>query len=115
MEKKDKEMEALAAEIISGMKEWRVQNPKATFAAIERETMKRMAALQARLMAEIACDSEAREWEEGKGPQCPECGEQMKGVGKHKRKLQANGGSEVELEREYARCPACGAGFFPSG
>ena len=47
-------MEALAAEIISGMKEWRVQNPKATFAEIERETMKRMAALQARLMAEIA-------------------------------------------------------------
>ena len=37
----------------------------------------------------------------------------MKGVGKHKRKLQASGGSEVELEREYARCPACGAGFFP--
>jgi DNA-directed RNA polymerase subunit RPC12/RpoP len=115
MEKKDKEMEALAGEIISGMKDWRAQNPKATFAEIERETMKRMAALQARLMAEIACDSEAREWEAGAGPQCPECGERMKGVGKHKRKLQASGGSEVELERQYARCPACGAGFFPSG
>jgi len=65
MKETNKEMEALAAEIISGMKEWRAQNPKATFAEIERETMKRMAALQARLMAEIAQDSEAREWEEG--------------------------------------------------
>ena len=115
MEKKDEKMERLAAEIVSGMKEWRVQNPKATFAEIERETMKRMAALQAQLMAEIAQDSEAQEWEEGAGPQCPECGERMKGVGKHKRKLQASGGGEVELEREYAKCPACGAGFFPSG
>ena len=81
MKETNKEIEALAAEIISGMKEWRTQNPKATFAEIERETMKRMAALQARLMAEIAQDSEAREWEEGEGPKCPECGEQMKGVG----------------------------------
>jgi hypothetical protein len=37
----------------------------------------------------------------------------MEGVGKHKRKLQASGGGEVELEREYAKCPVCGAGFFP--
>ena len=115
MDKKDEKMERLAAEIVSGMKEWRVQNPKATFAEIERETMKRMAALQAQLMAEISQDSEAQEWEEGTGPKCPECGAEMKGVGKHKRKLQASGGGEVELEREYARCPACGAGFFPPG
>jgi hypothetical protein len=47
MDKKDEKMERLAAEIISGMKEWLVQNPKATFAEIEQETMKRMAALQA--------------------------------------------------------------------
>ena len=44
MEKKNKAMEQMAAEIVSGMKEWRVQNPKATFAEIERETMRRMAA-----------------------------------------------------------------------
>jgi hypothetical protein len=74
MDEKGKEMEQMAAEIISGMKEWRVQNPKATFAEIERETMKRMAALQAQLMAKIGEDSKAREWAEGEGPQCPACG-----------------------------------------
>ena len=63
MDKKDEKMERLATEIVSGMKEWRVQNPKATFAEIERETMKRMAALQAQLMAEIAQESEAQEWD----------------------------------------------------
>jgi len=113
MEKKATEMERMAAEIISGMKEWREQNPKATFAEIERETMKRMAVLQGQLMAEVAQNSTASEWEEGAGPKCPECGEEMKGVGKHKRKLQGSGGGEVELEREYAKCPACGAGIFP--
>jgi len=115
MEKKSAKMEQMAAEIISGMKEWRAQNPKATFAEIERETMKRMAALQAQLMSEIAQESEASEWEEGKGPKCPGCGEEMKAVGKHSRKLQGSGGSEVELEREYAKCPACGRGIFPPG
>lgn len=113
MEKKATEMEWTAAEIISGMKEWRAQNPKATFAEIERETMQRMAVLQGQLMAEVAQNSTASEWEAGAGPKCPECGEEMKGVGKHKRKLQGSGGGEVELEREYAKCPACGAGIFP--
>jgi ribosomal protein L34E len=65
------------------------------------------------MMSEIAQDSEALEWEEGQGPKCAECGVEMKAVGKHNRKLQSSGGSEVELERTYARCPVCGAGFFP--
>jgi hypothetical protein len=68
--------------------------------------MKRNAVLQAQLMAEISQESEAWEWEQG-------IGLAMKGVGKHKRKLQASGGGEVELAREDARCSACGAGFFP--
>jgi hypothetical protein len=61
MKKKDEIMEQLTAEIVSGMKEWRVQNPKATFAEIEREIMKRIAALEAQLMAEIRKESEAQE------------------------------------------------------
>jgi uncharacterized protein with PIN domain len=115
MEKKTRAMEQMAAEILSGIKEWREQNPKATFAEIERETMRRMAVLQAQMMAEVAQTSSAREWDEGNAPKCQECGEEMKGVGKHRRKLQASGGGEVELEREYAKCPACGAGIFPPG
>jgi hypothetical protein len=70
MDKKDEKMERLAVEIINGMKEWQAKNPKATFAEIEREMMKRMGELQVRLMAEIGQDREAREWEEETGPQC---------------------------------------------
>jgi DNA-directed RNA polymerase subunit RPC12/RpoP len=66
-------------------------------------------------MAEIAQESEAQEWEEGAGPKCSACGVEMKGVGKHKRKLQASGEGEVDLAHEYARCPTCGARFFPPG
>jgi hypothetical protein len=108
-------MEKMALEIISGMKEWRAQNPKATFLEIERETMKRLAGLQARLIGEMAESSEMAEWEEGKEPRCLECGAVMKAAGKHKRKLQASGGGEVEIEREYAECPECGMGIFPPG
>ena len=115
METKTEEWEKLGREILSGMKEWREQNPKATFLEIERETMKRMTELQTQLMKEVAQASKVREWEEGEGPKCPECGEEMRGGGKHKRKLQASGGGEVELEREYAKCPTCGGGFFPPG
>ena len=52
---------------------------------------------------------------EGQIVHCPECGGEMVGRGKRKRQLQGAGGSEVELERVYLECPACGAGFFPSG
>lgn len=108
-------MEKMALEIISGMKEWRERNPKATFLEIEQETMKRLAELQARLIGELAGSSEMAEWEEGKEPKCPECGVGMKAAGHHTRKIQASGGGEVELEREYAECPECGLGIFPPG
>ena len=108
-------MEKMALEIISGMKEWRVENPKATFVEIERETMRRMAELQARLIEEIVETSGARSWEDGCEPNCPECGSKMKGEGKHNRSLQASGGGEVEIEREYAKCPECELGIFPPG
>ena len=115
MENKSRELEKLAGEILSGMAEWRGQHPKATLAEIEREIMKRMAELQERMIEEVAQASKAREWEEEEAPVCPECGVKMEGQGKHKRTLQASGGGEVQLEREYAECPACGAGVFPPG
>lgn len=102
-------------DILSGMWEWRLQHPKATFVEIEAEMEVRIARLRAKMLEEIIGLSTAMDWPEGESVHCPECGARMERRGKGKRKLQASGGSEIEIEREYAECPACGAGFFPSG
>ena len=115
MDTNDPKWQKLMSEILSGMKEWREQHPQAKFAEIERETMKRMAEIQARMLEELAQMSETRDWEAERPPECPECGAPMEKRGQQKRELQAAGGEGVNLERSYAVCPKCGAGIFPPG
>ena len=100
--------------ILEGMKAWRKAHPKATFVEIEAEMEARIRRMREEVLAEVLGMSEEGA-EEGQVMRCPECGTEMEGRGKHKRRLQGTGGSEVELEREYVECPACGAGFFPYG
>jgi len=102
-------------DILSGMWEWRLQHPKATFVEIESEMEQRIARLRAKMLEELIAMSSSADWPEGEVVHCPQCGTAMERSGKRKRKLQAGGGSEIEIEREYAECPACGAGFFPFG
>lgn len=113
LDKKDPKWERLMDEILSGMAEWRVQHPKATFAEIERETMKRIAQLQANLVEDLAQASQAAYWKESVAPICPECGAKMGRRGEQERRIQVVGGGEVKLKRAYAVCPDCGAGIFP--
>lgn len=113
IDKNDPKWEKLTNEILSGMAEWREQHPKATFGEIERETMRRMAELQAQIMGELAQASQAAVWEDSAAPTCPECGMKMKRRGEHERSLQVAGGGEVKLRRAYAVCPGCGTEFFP--
>lgn len=109
---KDEQWGQQAAEVMSGMREWANQHPQATFAEIEKETMRRMAELQARLMQDLAQGME----EKGATVKCPECGAEVKrGQQKEKRSIQAAGGRIVDLERGYTVCSECGAGFFPPG
>ena len=112
----DPKWQKLVAEITSGIKEWMDQNPKATMADIERETMRRMAQLQARMMEDIlrAKAVEQKADERGK-VRCPECGAEMEYRGDRERSLQAQGGQEVKFQRGYAVCPKCGTAFFPPG
>jgi YgiT-type zinc finger domain-containing protein len=106
----------MSEEIISGMAEWRQQNPKATFREIEAEVDKRLSGLRARMLADAAMSSGAAEWETGEREMvCSQCGEKLVKKGKKKRRLQVRGGQEVELEREYGVCPGCGQGIFPPG
>lgn len=111
-----KKWNGMSAEILSGMAEWQVQHPKATFREIEAEVDKRLSELRARMIADTAMLSEEERWEDGgEGAVCSRCGAKLEKKGKKKRKLQTRGGREVELEREYAVCPQCGQGIFPPG
>jgi len=115
-QEKGKAWRGISEEIIVGMTEWRQQNPKATFRAIEEELDRRLAELRARMLADLAVASASAEWKRGaEAPVCPKCGAKLEPNGKKKRKLQTRGGREVELVREYGICPECGQGIFPPG
>jgi NADH pyrophosphatase NudC (nudix superfamily) len=64
-------------------------------------------ALTAELLSESA--SELPAW-----PTCPQCGQKMKNKGKRRRRVVTETG-EVEIERHYYYCAACGRGLFPPG
>ena len=108
----------LSEEAITGMKEWRSENPKATFAEIEKELDLRLAKLRGRMLQDTALASSATDWsrnQPGERPVCPDCGQELASSGKRERRLQTLGRQEVTLEREYGVCPGCGGKLFPPG
>ncbi len=114
----DQTWEQLSEEILTGMKEWRLQHPRATLREIEAALDERLTRMRARMLQDMALASAAADWtdeQEQAKPKCPICGEVLTSRGKGKRKLQTQGGREIELERGYGVCPKCGTGFSPSG
>jgi YgiT-type zinc finger domain-containing protein len=113
LNKKDPKWQKLTDEILSGIAEWREQHRQATFTEIERETMRRIAQLQAKLVEDLAQASQAADWQASTAPICPKCGAKMGRRGEQERSIQVVGGEEVKLKRAYAVCPSCGEGIFP--
>ncbi len=114
----DRRWTKLAQEVLSGMCDWRVQHPTATFAEIEEELDKRMAHMRAGLLEDLAMASAAAEVsgsQPKERPRCPTCGGEMQERGKHVRKLTTHGDQTVQLTRSYGYCPTCEVGFFPPG
>jgi YgiT-type zinc finger domain-containing protein len=106
----------LSEEIMGGIAGWREQHPQATFREIEAEIDKRLSELRAKMITDTAMASAQAGWKTGsRGVVCPTCGEKLEKKGKKKRKLETQGGREVELIREYGVCPKCGQGIFPPG
>jgi YgiT-type zinc finger domain-containing protein len=105
----------LSEEVISGMKEWRLQHPKATLREIESALDQKLAYGRARMLEDMALASRVKEWtnKSQQQPQCPQCGAQLDSSGNRERRLQTQGGQEITLKRSYGICPACGSGFFP--
>lgn len=104
-------------EILTGMRDWRVAHPKATFAEIQTAVDERLDRLRGRLLQEIALASQAAEGAERvrSRPSCPDCGERMAPRGTRDRAVTVQGDQTVTLTRSYWVCPACQAGLFPPG
>ena len=110
------EWQELASAAFSGVVEWRLAHPTATWAEVERAVDERLAAVRARLLQDVAEASAARDLADGQAlPACPHCGTGMTRAGRRRRRLRTDGEQAVTLTRAYARCPACGTGLFPPG
>ncbi len=106
----------LTEEVITGMKEWRLQHPKATFREIEAALDERLAQVRARMLEDAALLSRAAEAqaEGSESPlRCPDCGTPLHARGKQRRDLVTQHDQPIHLQRQYAVCPQCGKGFFP--
>lgn len=114
----DAKWDELAEEVMSGMKEWRLQHPKATLRQIEQALDERLAKMRARMLQDAALASAAadiKEAQEAERPVCPTCGAQLEGRGRETRQLTTQHNQTLDLTRSYGVCPHCGAGFFPPG
>jgi YgiT-type zinc finger domain-containing protein len=116
MDRLDARWQALVEDVVTGMQDWRSAHPQASFAEIEAAVDERLARMRARLLEEAALASRAADvgaLPETERPRCPACGQALAERGRHPRTLTVPGNESVRLERSYAVCPACGAGFFP--
>src|SRR5215212_9645385 len=106
----------MTAEIMTGMREWCQAHPKATLREMQTELDRRWLRVRTRMLEDMALASAAADWTTipaGRPPACPDCGVPLQPRGTDTRTLQTHGGQDVILERQYASCPACGAGLFP--
>ena len=114
----DTQWHELAEEVMSGMKEWRLQHPKATLREIEAALDERLGQVRARLLRDLALASEVANLQaapEHERPRCPQCGRVLEARGQQRRVLTTQHNQPLELERSYGVCPNCGTGFFPPG
>lgn len=111
----DRRWQQLADEVMSGMKEWRLQHPRAKLSEIEEALDERLGKMRARMLEDVAQASAAAALndEDGQRLKCPQCGRELAARGGRARRLQTHQHQQVELERGYGQCPQCGAGFFP--
>lgn len=107
--------QAMAEEVFIGMREWRLQHPRATFAEIEQAIDERLAGVRARMLQDVALTSAAADLPTAGAarPRCPDCGAALEAHGQETRTVTTTYNKPVQLQRTAARCPACGRRLFP--
>jgi hypothetical protein len=73
----DQNWEALSQDVLTGMREWRVQHPKATLRDIEEALDERWYRLRARMLHDVALQSSTANWQDSTAaarPTCRACG-----------------------------------------
>jgi len=106
----------LAEEVMSGMKEWRLQHSRATLREIEGALDERLGQMRARMLQDLVLASAAADIKVVQGydrPVCPKCGRVLEARGQQERVLTTHHNQSLKLERSYGVCPTCGEGFFP--
>ncbi len=106
----------LSEDVISGMKDWRVQHPKATFREIEAALDERRVRLWARMLEDVALASavvDVSQTSAAERPRCPRCGVVLTARGQFTREVTTHFDQTLQLTRSYTVCPARGAGLFP--
>jgi tartrate dehydratase alpha subunit/fumarate hydratase class I-like protein len=112
----DQNWETLSHEILTGMREWRLQHPKATLREIELALDAQLSRLRARMLQDVALQSVAADWKQAATldrPTCQTCGTPLILRGKRPRQLNTHGGQQITLNRSYGLCPTCKKGLFP--
>ena len=114
----DTRWDELAEEVLSGMKEWRLQHPKATLRQIEAALDERLGKMRARMLQDAALASAAADIKAAHAserPVCSACGSPLEERTVAARELVTQQNQVLQLERSYGVCPTCGAGLFPPG
>ena len=115
---KHKSWDDLYDEAAEKSRSWRKANKQASLTDIENQVDVGLAELRAKMIEELAHDSELsdlREVAPEERPTCPECGTIVNANGQRKRHLVTEHDQGVMLKRSKATCPNCGLSFFPSG
>ena len=103
-----------AADRFATLDAWRQAHPTATWVEIEAAVEAQLGPLRAALLRDTALASAAAGLS-GERPVCPDCGDRVQAAGARTRRLRGEQDIPLALERTYARCQTCGAGFFPPG
>jgi hypothetical protein len=106
--------DALSFDILTGLREWRLQHPTATLREIEEALDQRWYRVRARMLEDLALQSSLATWNEAdERPSCPDCGRPLIRRGRQPRHLKTQGDQTLSLSRTYGYCPKCKKGHFP--
>jgi hypothetical protein len=114
----ERQWRELAEDVLSGMKEWRLQHPKATLREIEAALDERWSRVRARMLQDLALASSMTDLgatAAGARPRCATCAVSLEARGQQTRQLTTYHDRTLTLTRSQAACPRCGDRLFPPG